>query len=65
MGRARARSPVRRAGGLEGERERIVLQANGLAAAALGEHGGGLSVALVRRRLEDAAGRHDATGSNG
>ncbi len=52
-------------GGLEGERERIVLEANGLAAAALGEHGGGLSVALVRRRLEEAAGSHEATGSTG
>ncbi len=52
-------------GGLEGERERIVLEANGLAAAALGEYGGGLSVALVRRRLEEAAGSHEATGSTG
>ena len=39
-------------GGLENERERIVLEANSLAAAALGEQGGGASVALVRQRLE-------------
>jgi hypothetical protein len=39
-------------GGLENERERIVLEANALAAAALGEQGGGASVALVRKRLE-------------
>jgi chromosome segregation ATPase len=39
-------------GGLENERERIVLEANGLAAAVLGDHVGGASVALVRRRLE-------------
>jgi chromosome segregation ATPase len=41
-------------GSLESERERLVLEANGLAAAALGDHGGGSSVALVRRRLEEA-----------
>ncbi len=39
-------------GGLENERERIVLEANSLAAAALGEQGGGASVSLVRKRLE-------------
>ena len=39
-------------GGLENERERIVLEANSLAASALGEQGGGASVALVRQRLE-------------
>jgi len=39
-------------GGLENERERIVLEANSLAAAALGEQGGGTSVSLVRKRLE-------------
>lgn len=45
-------------GGLEGERERIVLEANALAAAALGEQTGAASVALVRRRLEQTlAGR--------
>jgi hypothetical protein len=38
--------------GLESERERIVLEANSLAAAALGEQGGSTSVALVRKRLE-------------
>ena len=41
-------------GGLESERERIVLEANGLAAAALGDQAGGASVALVRRRLEQS-----------
>jgi hypothetical protein len=39
-------------GGLESERERIVLEAHALAAAAFGEQWGGASVALVRRRLE-------------
>jgi len=39
-------------GGLENERERIVLEANTLAAAALGEQVAGSSVALVRKRLE-------------
>ena len=43
-------------GSLEGERERLVLEANGLAAAALGDHAGGSSVALVRRRLEESLG---------
>lgn len=41
-------------GGLEGEREKIVLEAHALAAAALGEQAGGASVALVRRRLEES-----------
>jgi hypothetical protein len=44
-------------GGLENERERIVLEANTLAAAALGDQAGGSSVALVRRRLEESLGR--------
>lgn len=39
-------------GGLEGERERIVVEANTLGAAVLGEQIGGSSVALVRKRLE-------------
>jgi hypothetical protein len=43
-------------GSLESERERLVLEANSLAAATLGDHGGGASVALVRRSLEDALG---------
>ena len=41
-------------GGLESEREKVVLEANALAAAALGEQTGGASVALVRRRLEES-----------
>ena len=41
-------------GGLESERERVVQEANALAAAALGEQLAGASVALVRRRLEEA-----------
>ena len=41
-------------GGLESEREKIVLEAHALAAAALGEQSGGASVALVRRRLEES-----------
>ena len=41
-------------GGLEGEREKVVLEANALAAATLGEQTGGASVALVRRRLEES-----------
>jgi chromosome segregation ATPase len=40
-------------GGLESEREKVVLEANALAAAALGE-ADGASVALVRRRLEQS-----------
>ncbi len=39
-------------GSLVSERERIVVEAGGLAAAVLGEQVGGTSVALVRRRLE-------------
>lgn len=39
-------------GTLEAERERVVVEANALGAAALGEDLGGASVALVRRRLE-------------
>ncbi len=39
-------------GGLETERERLVLEANALAAAHLGDHGGAASVALVRTWLE-------------
>jgi chromosome segregation ATPase len=40
-------------GTLEAERERIVVEANALAAGALGESLGTSSVALVRRRLEE------------
>ena len=40
-------------GTLEAERERIVVEANSLAAAALGDPLAGSSVALVRRRLEE------------
>jgi len=43
-------------GGLENERERIVLEANTLATAVLGEQVGGSSVALVRKRLEESLG---------
>jgi hypothetical protein len=39
-------------GGLHGERERLVTEANALAASVLGEQLAGASVALVRRRLE-------------
>jgi hypothetical protein len=42
-------------GSLEGERERLVLEAHSLAAATFGDQGGGASVALVRRRLEEWA----------
>jgi chromosome segregation ATPase len=42
-------------GSLEGERERLVAEANGLAAVTLGDQGGAASVALVRRRIEDWA----------
>ena len=42
-------------GTLETERERIVVEANVLAAGALGEPLAGSSVALVRRRLEELA----------
>ena len=41
-------------GGLEAEREKVVLEAYALAAAALGEQTAGASVALVRRRLEES-----------
>lgn len=41
-------------GSLENERDRVVLEANALAAAALGEQVAGASVALVRRRLEES-----------
>jgi hypothetical protein len=39
-------------GGLESERERLVVEANALAAVLLGDHGGGASVSLVRQRIE-------------
>ena len=42
-------------GTLEAERERIVVEANALAAGALGEPLAASSVALVRRRLEELA----------
>ena len=41
-------------GQLEGERERLVREANELGTAALGEYLAGSSVMLVRRRLEEA-----------
>jgi len=40
-------------GGLDSERERLVLEANALAAVALGDHGGGSSVSRVRQRIEE------------
>ncbi len=43
-------------GTLETERERVVVEANVLGASVLGEQLGASSVALVRRRLESAAG---------
>jgi chromosome segregation ATPase len=43
-------------GTLEAERERIVVEANALGAAVLGEQLGGSSVALVRRRVEERLG---------
>ena len=43
-------------GTLEAERERVVLEANALGTSVLGEQLGTASVALVRRRLEAAAG---------
>jgi chromosome segregation ATPase len=52
-GRARAGLFVAQ-GTLEAERERIVVEANALAAALLGEDLGAASVALVRRRVEAA-----------
>ena len=51
---ARVRSSLFVARGtLETERERIVVEANALAAAVLGESLGASSVAVVRRRLEE------------
>jgi len=44
-------------GQLEAERDRIVREANELGGAVLGEHLAGSSVALVRRRLEEALRR--------
>jgi hypothetical protein len=52
-GRARAALFVAR-GTLETERERIVAEANALGAAVTGEPAAGTSVALVRKRIEDA-----------
>ena len=40
-------------GGLDSERERLVVEANALAAVLLGDHGGGSSVSLVRQRIEE------------
>jgi hypothetical protein len=40
-------------GGLETERERLVVEANALAAVLLGDQGGGASVSLVRQRIEE------------
>ena len=55
-GRAHAALFVVR-GGLESERDRVVVEANALAAVAFGEQAGGASVALVRRRLEESLTR--------
>ena len=44
-------------GGLESEREKVVVEAHALAEAALGEQTAGVSVALVRRRLEESLAR--------
>jgi chromosome segregation ATPase len=52
-GRTRAALFVAR-GTLDNERERVVAEANALAEAVLGEQPSGTSVALVRRRLEQA-----------
>jgi hypothetical protein len=52
-GRARAALFVTR-GTLETERERVVAEANALAASVIGEDLGAASVALVRRRVEAA-----------
>jgi hypothetical protein len=41
-------------GTLEAERERVVVEANELAALVLGDSSAGSSVTLVRRRLEEA-----------
>ena len=54
-GRVRSALFVAR-GTLEAERERVVLEANALGTAVLGEQLGASSVALVRSRLEAAAG---------
>lgn len=54
-GRARGALLVAR-GGLDTERERLVTEANTLGAAVLAEPLGASSVALVRRRLEQALG---------
>jgi len=54
-GRVRSALFVAR-GTLETERERVVVEANVLGASVLGEQLGASSVALVRRRLESAAG---------
>ncbi len=43
-------------GQLEGERERVVREANELGASVLGDPVTGASVALVRRRLEQTLG---------
>jgi len=41
-------------GGLDSERERLVVEANALAAVVLGDQGGGSSVSLVRQRIEES-----------
>ena len=54
---ARVRSALFVARGtLETERERIVIEANALGTAVLGETLGGSSVAVIRRRLEESLG---------
>ena len=54
---ARVRSALFVARGtLETERERIVVEANALGTAVLGENLGGSSVAVIRRRLEESLG---------
>jgi chromosome segregation ATPase len=54
-GQARSALFVAR-GALETERERIVVEANALGSAVLGEQLGASSVAVVRRRIEDRLG---------
>jgi len=44
-------------GGLDSERERLVVEANALAAVLLGDQSGGSSVSLVRQRIEETQGR--------
>ena len=44
-------------GGLDSERERLVAEANALAAVLLGDQGGGSSVSLVRQRIEETQER--------